>query len=268
MPVRITLLTDFGTRDGYVAAMKGVIADLVPDVWIDDAAHDIAPGDIVTGAFALGRYVHLYPAGSIHVAVIDPGVGTARRALAASVDGRLLIAPDNGLITRVLQRAGYARMVEITHPEIVRDGISTTFHGRDIFAPAAGRLARGMPLDELGPTLEDPVLLEFPHPDVRGDEILGEVMTIDRFGTLITNIRKGQVLRGAHVMVDGIEVGEIRRSYASVQPGELVALIGSDGLLEIAARDASAADLMGKGRGGRVTVRPTPPPQDEATFEM
>jgi S-adenosylmethionine hydrolase len=255
MPPRITLLTDFGTRDGYVAAMKGVIANLAPDVLIDDATHEIAPGDIVTGAFSLARYVPLYPSGSIHVAVVDPGVGSARRALAASVDGRTIIAPDNGLITRVLQRAEYARIVEITHEDIVRADTSTTFHGRDIFAPAAARLARGMPLDELGPALESPVLLDFPTADIRGEEIVGEVITIDRFGNLITNIRKGQLVDGAHVSLDGMDIGHIKRTYADAEPGELLALIGSDGLLEIAACEASAVELTHARRGTRVHVR-------------
>lgn len=244
--------------------MKGVIATLAPNTIIDDATHEIAPGDILSGAIVLGRYFHLYPPGSIHIAVVDPGVGTDRRALAANIDGRLIVAPDNGLISQVLQHSKVAgreggrrrhEIVEITHADILRDGVSATFHGRDIFAPAAGHLAAGLPLDELGPQLENPVLLDFPPPLIRGDEVVGVVIAVDHFGNLITNIPGSMIPPRARISLRDGSTAQLEHTYGVVKSGQLVAVIGSDGLLEIAVRNGSAAALTNKGRGARVTAK-------------
>jgi S-adenosylmethionine hydrolase len=254
---RITLLTDFGTADGYVAAMKGVLAAEAPLAAVDDAAHDIPPGDIAAGAWTLVRYGTLYPPGSVHVVVIDPGVGSERRALAAEIAGRFYVAPDNGVLSGVLDNASNVRLVAIRNPAAMRSGISRTFHGRDIFAPAAAWLARGESLEGLGPAVSDPVLLKLPQPSRVDGAVVGEVVHVDRFGNLITNIPEAWAARAdLRVQVEGRDAGPLRAIYGDVAPGQVLALIGSAAMLEIAVRDGSAAAVLEVGRGSRVVVAP------------
>lgn len=255
--MRITLLTDFGTADGYVAAMKGVIAALAPGVPIDDATHDIPPGDVASGAWALARYWDLYPEGTIHIAVVDPGVGTARRGLAARIGGRYFVAPDNGILTRVLDAGAAVEAVEITARRLMRDVASATFHGRDVFAPVAAHLAIGVRLSELGGRVDDLVRLELPHPEKTPTGARGSVVHVDRFGNLITDIPASWVPGSACVVVAGRRVGPMRRTYGDVRAGELVALIGSAGFLEISVRNGSAAAVLGVGPGARVELQVT-----------
>lgn len=250
---RVTILTDFGTRDGYVAAMKGVIAGIAPDALIDDVAHDVAPGDVYGAAWALSRYWRHYPAGSIHLVVVDPGVGTGRRALAAWLDGRFLVAPDNGVATLALQRANQWTAVSVHHEKYVEGERSATFHGRDVFAPVAAHLARGVRVEELGPPLEDPVRLDLPRPVRHGAAARGEVVAIDRFGNAVTNVPGEWLGPGARIEVGRLAV-EVRRTYGEVAPGEPVAVVNSDGLLEIAVRGGAAAERLGIGRGEAVRV--------------
>ncbi|MBI4409937.1 MAG: SAM-dependent chlorinase/fluorinase [Gemmatimonadetes bacterium] len=252
---RITLLTDFGTADGYVGAMKGVIASIAPEAVVDDVAHDLPPGDVRAAAWTLARYWRLYPAGTVHVAVVDPGVGSERRALAASCDGRLLLAPDNGVLTRVFDEAPPAALVSIEDRRHLREPVSATFHGRDVFAPAAAHLARGLPVADLGPAVRDPLLFQVPPPSREADSIHGEVVHVDRFGNLITNIPGEWCAGGAAVRVGQDTVGAVRRTYSDVVPGEALALVGSAGLLEISVRDGSAAERLGVGRGAAVEVK-------------
>lgn len=250
---RVTILTDFGTRDGYVAAMKGVIASIAPGVLLDDVSHDLPQGDVGSAAWTLSRYWSRYPEGTVHLAVVDPGVGTERRALAASLDGRFLVAPDNGLATLALTRARGWQAVSIQNEKYVAAERSATFHGRDVFAPAAAHLARGVPLEELGPPLPDPLRLELPRPVRTAEELRGEVMVIDRFGNAVTNLPGEWLAPGARVEV-GELVLEVRRTYADVEPGEPVALVNSDGLVEIAVRGGAAAERLGMRRGEAVRV--------------
>lgn len=253
---RVTLLTDFGTADGYAAAMAGVIAAAAPSARVETASHDIAPGDIFGAALALSRYASLYPPGTVHVVVVDPGVGTDRRAIAATVDERHYVAPDNGVLTFVLRDAGRARLVGLDAPARGPAGaVSATFHGRDVFAPAAGRLARGDPLEALGDAVHAPVLLALPEPGRGVAGIEGEIIGVDRFGNLITNIPGEWAGAGSWVRVRGQGVGPLRRTYGDVEPGELVALIGSLGWIEVSVRNGNAADRLEAGRGARVTVR-------------
>ena len=250
---RVTLLTDFGTVDGYAAAMAGVIAAVAPGAVVEHASHEIPPGDIPGASLALSRYARFYPEGTIHVVVVDPGVGTRRRALAASIDDRFYVAPDNGVLSRVLTGASTVRIIGI---DLHRDGdISSTFHGRDVFAPAAARLAAGRPLDALGRPVHDPVILGEAEP-VRADRrVEGVVIQVDRFGSLITNIPASWLPDHGSVRarVGSTDVGPLRRTYADVAPGELVALVGSLGLVEISVRNGDAAARLGAGRGAIVT---------------
>lgn len=252
---RITLLTDFGTRDGYVAAMRGVIHSIAPLALVDDASHDIEPGDVAAAAYTLARYARWYPPGSIHIVVVDPGVGTARRPLAAMIDGYAYIAPDNGVLTRVLAHARETHIVEIVERVSLSGDVSATFHGRDTFAPAAARLASGWTLDRLGPAVNDPVLLHIPEPTRDGNTVSGEVVYVDRFGNLITNVPQEWLIEDAHVRLERTAVGPLRRTYGDAAPGEALALIGSDGWLEIAVRDGSAAGKFNARRGAAVSAQ-------------
>lgn len=249
MAARITLLTDFGTVDGYAAVVKGVIAAISPATIIEDATHDIAPGDVAVAAFTLARYWHLYPPGTTHLVVVDPGVGSRRRALAAAADGRRFVAPDNGVLTRVFDHSTSLDIVSIENDRLLGRDVSATFHGRDIFAPAAAHLALGIDLQELGPAISDPVRLDVPAPERQRGRIGGSVVAIDRFGNLITNVPGEWVRESTGIYVDGRDVGPLRRTYADVAPGEVLALVGSTGALEVSVRDGSAAVSLAVGVG-------------------
>src|SRR5687767_13728627 len=244
----ITLLTDFGTADGYVAAMKGVIAAITPDAHVADATHDIPPGEVHAAAWVLAGYWRIYRQRTVHVVVVDPGVGSERRALAAEADGRLLVAPDNGVLTRVFAEATALNIVAITNLNFSRDVVSATFHGRDVFAPAAAHLARGHRLDELGPVINDPIQLSLPEPHRHDDGIDGEIIHVDRYGNLITNIPASWLPGRALVRVAGNEL-PLQRTYTDVDARQPLALIGSRDVMEISVRDGNAAYVLGVGRG-------------------
>lgn len=250
---RLTILTDFGTRDGFVGAMKGVIAAIAPAVPIDDVGHDLERGDVSGAMWTFARYWRRYPEGTVHLVVVDPGVGTERRALAATLQGRHVVAPDNGVVTLALEATRRPAIVEIRNPSYVQPGGSATFHGRDVFAPAAAHLAAGVPLDELGPRVENPVTLPVPEPVASGEEAEGEVVYVDRFGNAFTNIPGGWVGEGARVRVRG-RVLPLRRTYGEAAPGEPLAVVNSDGLVEVAVRDGSAAESLGAAVGDPVRV--------------
>ncbi|MBW3552101.1 MAG: SAM-dependent chlorinase/fluorinase [Gemmatimonadetes bacterium] len=249
---RVVLLTDFGTADGYAAAMAGVVAAAAPDALVEHASHDLAPGDVFGAALALSRYALRYPPGTVHLVVVDPGVGTERRALAAELDGRFLVAPDNGLLTLVVGADGPGRFVRLAD----RPAASPTFHGRDVFAPAAGRLAAGGALDELGEPIDDPVLLPIPDPSRHDEGIYGVVLHVDRFGNLITNIPESWLAGAGDVWMGFARVGPLRRTYGDVLEGEPLALVGSLGLLEVSVRNGSAAGRLSAGRGAPVYIEP------------
>jgi S-adenosylmethionine hydrolase len=246
MPV-VTLLTDFGTADGYVAEMKGVIMSRAPEAVVVDVTHDIPPQDVEGGRLAVARYWRRFPPGTVHVAVVDPGVGSMRAALAVESDERFLVGPDNGVLSPALLVAG-ARAVTLSVPA----GAAPTFHGRDVFAPAAADLARGTPLDALGSPTLDLVIRRTPEPRRRSDgAIEGQVITIDRFGNAITNLL---ALRAQSVEVAG-SVLSLRRSYSEAVESQPIALVGSTGLIEIAIKDGDAATTMGLERGTPVVLR-------------
>ena len=243
----ITLLTDFGTADSYVAEMKGVLLSRAPNVVLVDISHQVAPGDVRAGQYLLGRSWRRFPPGTVHLAVVDPGVGTARRALAADEagGGHRFVAPDNGLLSFL---PADARFVSL----LVPSSAAPTFHGRDVFAPAAAALATGAPLEGLGTPVTNPIRSPLPTPHHDGTAVMGEVLYVDRFGTLVSNIPASAVEPGVRIRVAGTDVGPVRRTFADVERGALVALAGSGETVEIAVRDGSAARLLGVGVGAEV----------------
>ncbi len=243
----ITLLTDFGTADGYVAEMKGVLSTLAPGVPIVDLTHDIAPQDVEGGRVALARCWRRFPDGTVHLAIVDPGVGSSRAALAVECDGRFLVGPDNGLLSPALLRSD-ARVVALPVPP----GAAPTFHGRDLFAPAAAALATGAPLASLGDPYLQPEVRRTPEAHRLPDgAVRGVVTTIDRFGNAVTNLL---ATRGGAIEVNGATL-PVRRTYAEVGEGEPIALVGSSGFVEVAVRNGSAADQLTLRRGDQVVLR-------------
>ena len=243
----ITLLTDFGTADGYVGEMKGVLCSAAPDAALVDITHDVAPQDVEGARLVVARYWRRFPVGTVHVVVVDPGVGGARAAIAVESKGRFLVGPDNGVLSPALLHAD-ADCVELAVPA----GASPTFHGRDVFAPGAAALVHGTTLASLGEPFGTPIVRRTPEAVRRDDgSIGGEVITVDRFGNAVTNLMSW---RGGIIEVKGRRL-PLARTYADVATGEAVALVGSSGLVEIAVRDGNAAATLGLERGAAVVLR-------------
>jgi len=231
--------------------VKGALLSAAPGLTLVDVTHAVPPGDVRAGAYLLGRAWHRFPPGTVHLGVVDPGVGTDRAALAVGAHGHYFVGPDNGLFTLVLRDAE-VQIVVLPTP----DGSSPTFHGRDVFAPAAAALASGAQLADLGtPFTGMPVRLAYREPHHEGKSVVGQVVYVDRFGTLVTNLTPELVPSYAVIEVEGLEVGPLRRTYGDVPTGGLVAYVGSDGRVEIAVRDGSAARRLGMGVGGRIRAR-------------
>jgi hypothetical protein len=248
MPRIITLLTDFGTADGYVAQMKGVMLSAAPDATLVDVTHDIGAQDVDAARLVLDRYWQRFPAGAVHLVVVDPGVGSARAALAVAAAGRFLVGPDNGVLSPALCRDD-ARAVALEVPP----GASATFHGRDVFSPAAAALATGTPLERLGSAYPSPVVRRTAAPALQQDgAILGEVVMIDRFGNAITNVPGP--LPGYRLWIGAMHL-PVLQTYADVSPGDPLALTGSSGLIEIAVRQGNAAQRLALTRGMAVLLR-------------
>jgi hypothetical protein len=250
----VTLLTDFGTRDGYVAAMKGVILAQAPGTTIIDGTHEIPPQDVLAGAWALRQYAFFYPEGSIHLAIVDPGVGTTRRALLVEVDGRIFLAPDNGILGWVVRSSSSVRRRALLRDVRLPGGSSATFHGRDIFSFAAGLLASGQrTIEDLSTEVDDIVWPAWVEPARDGVSITGGIVHVDEFGNLVTNIEKATLDQAgwtnARVRIGKTTLERLHRTYADVEPGQLVALWGSTGHLEIALRNGSAAKALTLQRG-------------------
>ncbi len=259
----ITLTTDFGERDPYVGAMKGVILSITPDVVVVDITHHIPPQDVREGAYVLASAAPYFPKGSIHVAVVDPGVGTERRPLAVRTERAYYVVPDNGLLTPVILREPVLEVVHLTNSTYWLPRVSHTFHGRDIFAPVAAYLARGVPLNALGEPLapDDIVRLEWTAPRALPDgSVEGMVVHVDHFGNIVTNI-PAEMLAGPtdawEFEVRGQRVRGLKRAYAEVEVGEPLALIGSNQTLEFSVREGNAAALWGVQVGETVRARRT-----------
>ena len=255
----IALLTDFGSRDHYAGAMKGVALTLCPEATLVDITHDVPPHDILAGALELAASYKYFPAGTIFLVVVDPGVGSSRPGLAADAGGYRFVAPDNGVLSLVFKETPPKRVVELTERKYARPTVSRTFEGRDRFAPAAGWLAKGIELSVLGRPLAAWQTLVVPEPVVSEDRIAGEVLRVDRFGNLVTNVDRKMFQRLAdgrdiEVSVGGQPVERVVATYAEAGAGALCALFGSTEHLEIAVNGSSAADRLALGRGAAVTV--------------
>jgi S-adenosyl-L-methionine hydrolase (adenosine-forming) len=256
----ITLLTDFGTQDGYVGIMKGVIWGIAPQVQIADLTHEIAPQDILAGALALARCAPFFPPGTVHIAVVDPGVGTRRRAIAGQLGDQFFVGPDNGLVSLLLetaQAAGQAAtLVELDQPAYWLTQVSSSFHGRDIFAPVGAHLANGTPLLKLGSPIHNPLRLAVPQPSPTPHGWTGQVVHIDHFGNLATNLGTTHLahLPTFHIKIKGIEIHGMVKSFGERQVHELAAMLDSDGRLAIAVVNGSAAQLLQARVGDPVEV--------------
>jgi hypothetical protein len=269
----ITLTTDFGVADGYVGTMKGVMLDIAPSARLVDITHEITPQDIRQTAYVLYTAYRFFPPRASHLVVVDPGVGSARRPIGVKLSQGTFIGPDNGVFTYVMAEEAVEAVVELANPRYRLATVSQTFHGRDIFAPAAAHLAAGVPIDRLGPAVPDPVTLPLPRLEIANQRVRGEVLHVDHFGNAITSI--GRLLwredelslapafrqqteeqarfeaGGAVVVTGDRELREIHRTYADVASGNVLALVGSEGHLEIAVREGSGAE--------RLSLRPGDP---------
>jgi len=258
----ITLLTDFGLKDAYVGTMKGVVVGLAPEARVVDICHEVPPQDIRGGGLLWAQAVPYFPPGSIHVAVVDPGVGSRRKIVAVEARGSIFLAPDNGILGYVLKRREVRRAVEVKRSKHFLHPVSATFHGRDIFAPVAARLACGLPLDALGPVYRGYRLEKLPSTHLRRrtlggtklTETHGQVVHIDAFGNAVTNLRPRQASALRELKAGSVRLPRLVRTYSQVKAGEALVLVGSSGYLEIAVNRGRAAEALGLTVGERVVA--------------
>jgi S-adenosyl-L-methionine hydrolase (adenosine-forming) len=257
----ITLTTDFGTNDHFVGAMKGVILDIVPEAEIVDISHAVQAFDVLDGAITISQAYSYFPHGTVHVVVVDPGVGTERRPIIAASDGYFFVAPDNGVLSMVYAREERIHVRHITSEHYFRQPVSNTFHGRDVFAPVGAYLAKQVDSHKFGEEVEDYVKFAAPKPKAAGaNRIRGVVLKVDRFGNLITNVTPADVpaLFGKSasfkIVIGSKEITQIHTNYAEGAPGQLFGILGSMGYLEIAANRGAAAQITGAGKGSEVSI--------------
>jgi S-adenosylmethionine hydrolase len=256
----IALLSDFGTRDHYAGTMKGVILNICPDATLVDITHEVPAHDVLDGSLLLAGAARYFPAGTIFLAVVDPGVGSARRGIAAEAGDYRFVAPDNGVLTSVLREWAPKKIVELTDRRYARPTVSRTFEGRDRFAPAAAWLAKGTQLTALGRPAPDYHRLDIPVAAVDESSVSGVVLRIDRFGNVVTNIDRktfeSVAKSGSMEVTAGTEsIGRLVATYADIQTGEICALFGSTDHLELAANSESAAERLQLSRGSAVSAR-------------
>jgi len=258
----VTLTTDFGTNDHFVGAIKGVILDIVPEAAIVDISHAVQAFDVLDGALAISQAYSYFPNGTIHMVVVDPGVGTTRRPILASSDGYHFVAPDNGVLSMVYAREERMRVRHITSEHYFRQPVSSTFHARDVFAPVAAYLAKMVDSHKFGDEIEDYVRFAAPKPKATGEgRLRAVVLKVDRFGNLITNVTPEDApalfaagSAGFKIVVGSREITEVRTAYAEGAPGEVFGVLGSMGYLEIVANRAAAAQITGAGKGSEVSI--------------
>ncbi len=240
----ITLTTDFGNRDHYVGSMKGVIYSINPDAKIADITHEIPAHDVFGAALTLRSIIPYFPEGTIHVLVVDPGVGSTRKPIALQADQKFYVGPDNGVFTYVILQSESFDAYEVSNPKYFLPRVSSTFHGRDIFAPAAAHLSLGVSIEDLGKRLLRPFTLEVREPEIGEGEVVGEVIYEDTFGNLMTNIPASIVDSDSRVHVCDFVINGICKSYSEASEGELLAIIGSSGFLELSVNRGRASDLI------------------------
>jgi len=254
----ITLLTDFGSQDYFVGAMKGVILSINPAAQIVDITHELQPQDIHAGAFNLLATYKDFPAHTIHVAVVDPGVGSTRRAVLIECAGQFFVGPDNGIFSWVCEREGTNRAIHLMNEKFFRHPVSATFHGRDIFAPVAAALSNGVAPEEFGPAIEHLIYLDSLRPKILSDgAIEARIIHIDRFGNCITNLTGellGKDLSRVRLVVSGCQIASFRKYYHEAEEREVFCVIGSAGFLEVVAANSSAASILGARRGQTVSL--------------
>jgi len=253
----ITLTTDFGLADPFVGIMKGVILGIAPDAQLVDITHEIRSFDILEAAFIIDSTYRYFPDGTVHVIVVDPGVGSARRPMAASSKGHTFVAPDNGVLSFVLRTDSAALTPStywIKNQSLFLNSVSQTFHGRDIFAPVAAHLARGTAIESVGPRIVDFVKKSFPKPRPQGDKVVGTVLRIAKFGNIVTNLRRHDLGRNFAIQVAGLSITRLCFSFSEAEPGEFFALEGSTGYIELALNQGSAAERLKIGRGAEIEL--------------
>ena len=255
----ITLMTDFGTSDHYVGVMKGVMLNINPQAQIVDITHAIPPQDIYSAAFLIDSAYRYFPTGTIHVIVVDPGVGSERRAIVCQTETAYFVCPDNGILTHILRNEEYIHAVAVENSAYFLPQVSNTFHGRDIFAPVAAHLSCGVSIGVLGTLVTQPVQLPVPKPQVTEKAVIGHVIWIDSFGNLVTNISHEILgsLEGGHdivIHVGGVKIDRLNRSYAESAVGEALAIVGSFNRLEISINQGNAAQTLGLKQGDAITI--------------
>ncbi len=256
----ITITTDFGIKDPYVGAMKGAILTINPGAEVVDISHLVSPQNILEGAMILEQAYSYFPKSTIHIGVIDPGVGGARRPILIETERYLFIGPDNGLFTPILTKEEIIGTIHITNKKYFHRGVSSTFHGRDVFAPVAAHLSLGEEPGSFGERIDDPLLLDIPEPALKEGTIEGEVILVDSFGNLITNIDAGDIPRlpvegTIEVTIKEARIHGLSKTYGTGTKGRPIALIGSTNRLEIACNMGSASELLKAAAGERVEVR-------------
>lgn len=256
----ITLTSDFSLHDSYVGTMKGVILRIYPQARLVDITHQITPQDVLEASLVLESGYRFFPPGTVHLVVVDPGVGGARRPILIAGEQHYFVGPDNGTFTRVLASEPDAVVVEIREKRFLLPRISDTFHGRDIFSPVAAYLARGVAPEEFGPPVTDPKLLDLPVPQIWGDQIRGEVIHIDSFGNIVSNISRAQFqaavgLRRFKITINGKVIDRLHRTYEDQDRGRTLALFGATDLLEFAVAGGRAERKIGAGKGDIVLVQ-------------
>jgi S-adenosylmethionine hydrolase len=255
----VTLTTDFGTNDHLVAAMKGVILNINPAARIVDISHNVTPYDILDGALCVGNAYKYFPSRTIHVVIVDPGVGTDRRPILVSGEKQFFVAPDNGILSMVFEREA-CTVRHITAEHYFLNPVSPTFHGRDIFAPTAGWLSKTLQTEAFGEVITDHVRFAMPKAKAVGQTVKGVILRVDAFGNLMTNLTEEEIPIGAldggpiKMAVNGKQVLRFARTFASGNPGEPIAVVGSAGYIEIAVNRGNAARTLGANRGTEVTL--------------
>lgn len=254
----ITLTTDFGTQDYYVSAMKAVMLGIAPDVRFVDVSHEIPPQDIMAGAWVIRNTAFLYPPGTVHLVVVDPGVGTSRHPIALKIKDQYFVGPDNGIFSLFFNEFEYEAW-KLNNPEFWQKAVSNTFHGRDVFAPVSAHLSNGVSLKEIGEPIEDLVTYHWAVPIADKDGLQGWVLHIDRFGNLVTNLTKDLIedhlkKKSVKIYVGNTMLNKIVNTFGDVEEGEPAAFIGSSGNLEIGINKGNAARMLSVDKGAQISI--------------